>query len=210
VKSIRLLTADELQAAQYKTKRLEVTAKVDADLFIPKDSVASITTAGLLSQKHLEISPGTYPSGRVTDADVLNGEEPVPIDKMLASTQKAVEQLDTTLGHINDLTLQVGGDLPSIIKGLDTLIVRAEKVTGSADTLINSNREDINSLIDNMQRASSNLKHLSHTLSERPWKMVLPGFPEKVPQEDGSKNKNPKPFPKKESHTDTKNSKKDR
>ncbi|MDX2226836.1 MAG: MlaD family protein [Verrucomicrobiae bacterium] len=191
ISHIRLLTDKELEAGKFQIPRIEVTARVDQDIYIPKDSTATITASGLLSEKYLEISPGDYAKGRYDPKDLLAGVDPVPLDKMLASVHKVVDELDATLGHINLLASSVNSDLPGVIKGLDSLLVRADglvsradSLAATADGLVTGNRAEIENLIENMQRASVNLKFLSRTLAERPWKMVLPAFPVTVPPDD--------------------------
>ncbi|MDK3159468.1 MlaD family protein [Kamptonema cortianum] len=200
VAKVRLLTAEELKASGYQAKRVEVTASISRDIFIPKDSTASITASGLLSEKYLEITPGTYDSGRATEADLMAGKDPVSLDQMLTDTQGAVKKLDESLVHINALTAQVGEDLPGIITGLDKLIGSADRLTVKADGLvvrtdglIASNEEELKSLLENMERASVNLKYLSRMLAERPWKMLLPAFPNKVPDDKPEDTRKPGP-----------------
>lgn len=185
---VRLLSAEELKASGYQSKRVEVTASIGRHIFIPKDSTASITAAGLLSEKYLEITPGNYESGQATVADLMEGKDPVSLDQMLGDAQGAVRKLDDSLVRINALTEEVGNDLPGIIEGLDKLLGNANQLTtkadglvGRADGVIATNQEELKSLLLNLENASVNLKYLSRMLAERPWKMLLPAFPNKVP-----------------------------
>ncbi len=198
VVKVRLLTAEELKASGFQAKRVEITASIGRHLFIPKDSTASITAAGLLSEKYLEITPGNYDTGQATVEDLMAGKDPVSLDQMLGDAQGAVRKLDDSLSRINILTEQVNSDLPGIIEGLDKLLGNANQLTGKADGLIGradgmiaANEEELKSLLINLENASVNLKYLSRMLAERPWKMLLPAFPNKVPETAAPVDKKP-------------------
>jgi len=130
-------------------------------------------------------------------ADVMTGRDPISLDQMLADTQATVKTLDDSLKNISVITAQVNQDLPGIITGLDKLIGNADKLTTQADGLvgkangvIGNNEQNLRDLLKNLENASVNLKYLSRMLAERPWKMLLPAFPNQVPSDSTPVDKN--------------------
>jgi len=84
-----------------------ITAWVDSDTQIPRDSRAWVNTLGLLGEKYLEIIPGTDYVNLLKENDVLKGEDPTSVQEV------------TDLAR--DIALQAKDALSSLQKTLTTL-----------------------------------------------------------------------------------------
>ncbi len=70
-------------------------------------------------------------------------------------------QMEKTLASVQDLT----GDAKKLTS-------EAQKLTGDANSILATNRTDLEHLISNARQMTIYMKSLSHILAERPWKLV--------------------------------------
>lgn len=112
-------------------------------------------------------------------------------EKTLATTQdlavdakKLATDVKKTLPDLIvqfEKTLASAQDLATDAKGLAT---DAKKLTSNANTILNTNRADIEHLIGNARQMTIYMKSLSHVLATRPWKIVWGGGPLPVEPEE--------------------------
>ncbi|PIU42129.1 MAG: hypothetical protein COS99_01900 [Candidatus Omnitrophica bacterium CG07_land_8_20_14_0_80_42_15] len=66
-------------AAEKRTKVM-LSARINKEVSVERDSVATINTLGLLGEKYLEITPGKAEGDFLKDGDTIAGEDPVSME----------------------------------------------------------------------------------------------------------------------------------
>jgi phospholipid/cholesterol/gamma-HCH transport system substrate-binding protein len=94
------------------TSRIEIDFAVAPDAPIRTDSVARVSSLGLLSDNFLEISPGTASAPRAASGSVLKSKESAALDEVFDQIQAIMPTAQATLndlkGDLDDLHTTIG------------------------------------------------------------------------------------------------------
>lgn len=138
--------------------RVILKLKSESLPLIHEDAIFRISTLGILGEKYVEISPGTYEKPSATDGQVFDGAAAMNIDEVGQSAGVIIEQVSTLLAK-NEQTIQ------DTIKGLGQLVDRADRV-------IEDNQEDVRELVANLKQLSASMnvaigdgKQISETIT---------------------------------------------
>ncbi len=160
--------------------RAELTLRIRDDVELPRGTVGSLRTHGVLGEKYVELIPGPGP-GRLGDGErVLPGPPPGDLDRLIsqfngiaADVKRVTERLANVLG-----TPEAEQSLRDLIQGLrdasvglkeiveenrDTLaraLANLEGLTADLRTLVNANREGVDEVVENTRQ-------LTRTLADR-------------------------------------------
>lgn len=127
--------------------------KVHATLLLNKDakprvdSKAFVTVLGLMGEKYIELSSGSKGAAFLKPGSTIQGEEPLQIEDLFEAGKKIAQEVEATLGDIGRLA-----------RHLDELVV--------------DNRKDIDAIIGNLKRTTSNLEEFSDDIKRNPWKLM--------------------------------------
>lgn len=142
IKSIHLLYGDETI--------VETDLLINEGTKIRKDAVAYSTTYGLMGEKYIEIRPGTSKADYAQDGDVLNGEDPVRLEELVAIGKKVASDISNMANNISNVAKNIDG-------------------------VIGENRGKINRIFDNIEDASENFDYFSENIMHHPWKFLNKG-----------------------------------
>ncbi len=149
---------------------------------------------------------------RITDgaADVLsnlsdatNANNRRHLAGILANADSAVAQLSPKMDQISDAVMKVAGHADAAFSNADATITslhdpiqasvgemraaleQARALIGSMQAVVRANSDDIHDMVENLLKASDNLKDVTDSVKQRPWSMVWAKQPKdrKVPQE---------------------------
>ena len=116
---------------------------------VHKDSVANVSTMGLMGEKYVEIRAGS--SGEIASlGDLIKGEDPVKMEDLIEIGKK------------------VAGDIGKTAQDIS-------KVTNHVDELIQENRSKVGNIFDNLEETSENFNDFSQDVKYHPWKVLAKG-----------------------------------
>ena len=102
-------------AKELNDKRVEVRLAVNQEFQdrIRNDSVATISTQGLLGDKYLSVSLGTPPNEILQDGDVLKTDEKAGFEAVIGKANKVMEKLDSGMASVDNILkeLETGNGL---------------------------------------------------------------------------------------------------
>jgi len=124
-----------------------VTVKVTDEVFLRIDSESFIDTLGMMGEKFVELTPGTFESPALAPGTIIQGTDPIPMHVMIRKMNILADQMEA-----------MSGSLEPILKNVDTLL---------ADS-----KEDIAKTIANFEQSSSNVRDMTRDLKFRPWRLV--------------------------------------
>ncbi len=180
-----------------ETDSVEVSLNIERGFMIPKGSVAYLRTPAVLGASYIEIiksdssefhSPGDLVTGAsdkglmsvlVEKGDQLSRE----ITSSIEGIEKLVSNLNTTLNEENKANIatsleslsKMTGDLQMLItekkSDLGEIIDGARNTMNTMDKLSSENKEELTSLIANLELASRNLDSLSTGLNKTTFTM---------------------------------------
>lgn len=155
---------------------VEVAVRISREAVIEEDSTVYVNSLGVLGEKYLEIVPGT-PGGRLLTADeILVGKDSVPMEKLVESSYKAVQQMEKAVASVN--TILSDETTRESFKGtlvnskeasaqMNLFLVQANDLMGR----INRGEGTVGQLLtkDDLYQ---DLKGLTSDLKAHPWKLL--------------------------------------
>jgi len=123
------------------------TISVKDKVVLREDSKAYIDTLGLMGEKYIEVTPGSTSSPRLESDALLVGTDPVAMYELTNKAMNVVDKVDTTLAVM-------------------------EKLLINSNEMIEENREDIKTVITNLEEISGDAKSLTKDLRRHPWKLL--------------------------------------
>lgn len=137
-------------AIQFKYEpetKILVTMEVSKDARIHEDSIAFISTSGMIGDAFIGITPGSGDKAFVKPGAVLTSEDPMEMRKLMKKMDSIAENLDKTLGEVKTLATNVNG-------------------------VVQDNKARIDNIFVNLEATSVNFKEFSDDLKKHPWKLL--------------------------------------
>lgn len=142
VKSITLIDENTIEVV--------VLIRMEIMSHIPKNSLASIGTEGLMGNKIVNITPGLQPSDKVSDGDYLKAETKPNIDDMLETLSKSNDNIAEISNALKNTALkiekseilevidnkQLSNDLRLSMQNLTTTLKTTGKIANSLNDIV--------------------------------------------------------------------------
>ena len=128
--------------------KVELVLAINKDAKAREDSVAFISTSGMIGDAYIGLTPGSADRPFAREGAVLASEDPVEARKLMKMSDAIADKLDLTLAQVKTL---------------------AEGVNG----VVKDNKARIDSIAANLEETSSNFKELSEDIKKHPWKLLM-------------------------------------
>ncbi len=168
--------------------RARLVLRIDKEIRIPVDSIASIQTQGLLGEKYVEILPGKQ-KDRVLPAGgrVANTQPPVNLDEIVRKlsliaddVKRFTETLSGTIGteegkKAMSEILQNVREASSVLRNVTTgneerlnrILANIDRLSGDLQEISSANKEDVRVTIANLREFSQTLKEQTPGLAKK-------------------------------------------
>jgi phospholipid/cholesterol/gamma-HCH transport system substrate-binding protein len=134
--------------------------------------------------------------------DATNADNRRHLAGVLANADKAVAQLSPKMDQISDAVMKVAGHADAAFSNADATITslhdpikaslgelraaleQARALIGGMQAVVRANSDDVHDMVENLLKASENLKDVTESVKQRPWSMVWAKQPKdrKVPE----------------------------
>jgi phospholipid/cholesterol/gamma-HCH transport system substrate-binding protein len=131
---------------------------------IRTDSKIYSTSLGLMGEKYIEITPGSEGSPFVRPGSTLIGQNPIRIEDLLEAAENIADNIDKTL-------------------------VDVRKLTKNINSAVGENKPKLDSIFDNLEVSSENLKEFTEDIKWHPWKLLRKGKERTTPEEEEKEKK---------------------
>ena len=167
-------SVSSISLASDTSAKVEIVMRIDSDLkhFIRLDSEASIETEGLVGKKIVSITAGSPGSEEITNGGIIKSKAPANISKI-------IEQTESVMGYMKDLTKDFSEIFAKINQGQGTIgkLINDDKlykstvsVTQSAnkslDTMTARLSEISNIIVGTSGRIKSIVSNVDNTIAE--------------------------------------------
>lgn len=134
---------------------------------IRKDSLATISTSGIVGDTFLSIGPGSNTSPTAISDSTLGSKEPIELAEVVTQAKATLGDVDLTVRNANGLLTSVGGSLNSALVGargtladVDDVVVGLKRGDGTAGMLLRDSAlsDSIRRTATNTEQATSNLR----------------------------------------------------
>ena len=155
--------------------KLVVTFTVDSKFQFSKNSKAELYDTGIIGGKGIQIQPvfdgaPSAKSGDTLKTNIRPGLTELVQQRLTPLQQKvegAVSNADSLLANFNEvLDADTKGNLRETIKGLNSLVYAFQKSAATLNTLLDTNKEQLDSSIANLNTITANFAEVSDGLAE--------------------------------------------
>lgn len=127
--------------------KVEITLLVNSNAKVHEDSIAFISSSGLVGDAFLGLTPGSSDKPFAKDGMMLASEDPVEMRKIMKQVETIADNLDKTLTEFKQLASNVNG-------------------------VVKDNKTKIDSMLANLEETSANFKAFSEDIKTHPWKLL--------------------------------------
>jgi phospholipid/cholesterol/gamma-HCH transport system substrate-binding protein len=127
--------------------RVELTLLLNRNAKVHEDSVAFISTSGIVGDAFLGLTPGAPDKPFVKNGDAIASEDPVEMRKLMKRADAIADNLDKTLIEFKGLT-----------QGINTAVT--------------DNKSKLDNMVANLEQTTANFKEFSEDIKKNPWKLL--------------------------------------
>lgn len=155
--------------------KLVVTFTVDSKFDFSKNSSAELYDTGIIGGKGIQIKPvfdgaPTAQSGDTLQTSTRPGLTELVQQRLTPLQMKvegAVSNADSLLANFNEvLDADTKGNLRETIKGLNTLVYAFQKSAATLNSLLDTNKKELDESIANLNLITGNFAEVSNSLAE--------------------------------------------
>jgi phospholipid/cholesterol/gamma-HCH transport system substrate-binding protein len=178
----------KVEEIQLVGNRARLVLRIDKEVHIPVDSVASIQTQGLLGEKYVEILPGKRadqmlpPGGRIANTQPpLNLEEIVRKVSLIADdvkrftdtlagtfgTEEGKKALAEILQNVREASAVLRKVAGANEERLNRILANIDQLSGDLKDISSANKEDVRVIIANLREFSRTLKEEAPDLARK-------------------------------------------
>jgi len=130
--------------------KIELTLALDKKAKVHEDSLAFISTSGMIGDAYIGITSGSADKPFVKDGAMIASEDPVEMRKLMKKADAISENLDKTLLEVKSLASNV-------------------------NNVVADNKTRIDSITSNLESTAVNFKEFSEDIKQHPWKLLMKG-----------------------------------
>ena len=130
--------------------KIELVLTINDIAKFHEDSVAFISTSGMIGDAYVGITPGSPDKPFAKDGSTLASEDPVEMRKLMKKADAISENLDKTLAEVKTLASNV-------------------------NNVVSDNKARIDDIASNLEATSVNFKEFSEDIKHHPWKLLMKG-----------------------------------
>ena len=157
VDSITFLKKSEAEAGEEVHLNVRIRVKRKIKEHIRSDSKFLINMAGIIGDRYLEITPGSFEQARLESNGVVRGIDPPRIDQLLSQGYGVFGKIIDFLDENEPALTAMANGLSQFIKTLNSQLERLNKAEGA----------DIAHLVENLTVITSNLRPLIANLNTK-------------------------------------------
>ncbi|MFA6079495.1 MAG: MlaD family protein [Candidatus Omnitrophota bacterium] len=130
--------------------KVELTLLLDVTAKPREDSIAFISTSGIVGDTYIGLTPGSAGKAFVKEGAVVVSEDPIDMRNLMKKAQGIADNLDKALIEVRKL---------------------AENVNG----VVTDNKVKVDNIATNLEATTSNFKDFSQDIKQHPWKLLMKG-----------------------------------
>jgi phospholipid/cholesterol/gamma-HCH transport system substrate-binding protein len=130
--------------------KVELTLLIDKMAKVHQDSIAYISSSGLVGDAYIGLTPGSSDKPFLTEGASVVSEDPMEMRKFMKKAETIADNLEKTLIEVKELT-------------------------GSLNGVVKDNRSRIDNIALDLEKTSTNFKEFSEDLKQHPWKLLMKG-----------------------------------
>jgi phospholipid/cholesterol/gamma-HCH transport system substrate-binding protein len=157
----KIQSIDILTSEKEKTQ-IAVTIDLDEGARVKEDAKFYISTLGLMGEKYIEITSGSKEADFLSEGAKVEGEDPVQMEKLMSKAEVIADNLNETILSVKEL---------------------------SESTHHMVTKEEVDTILQNLEQTSENFKYFSGDVRRHPWKLIWRGSKGEIEQQEEEERK---------------------
>ncbi len=152
---INVGTVDNISIVNDTTVMVTLQLQNDIKPYIKEDGVASIGSDGLMGDKLVVISPGSYSAPLAKNGQQIKSANPVDVDRIVNNLSKISDNAEALTGSLADVVTKINNGQGSFgrLVNDDKLVKNLEGTLSSARETVGTVKKTATSVTDNMEAA---------------------------------------------------------
>lgn len=183
------VSAISLPETNNQAPRIRLTLQVNDKTPVRVNSVAYVTSIGIMADQHIEISPGTPDASLLPSGGLLESKEVLsfaqmaePFGQLSAQLEELINRINDTLSEENrrhissmlagmDTLMNDGGSrFVQVVDNLDKLTVNLAEASNNLNALMAENRDNLNETLTHLEASAKEttalIADLRHSLEQ--------------------------------------------
>ena len=111
---------EEIKLVYTPETKIELTLSIDDKAKLREDSIAFISTSGMIGDAYIGITPGSSDKPYVKNGGQIPSEDPIEMRKLMKKADSIADNLDKTLAEVKTLISDNRAKVDSIASNLET------------------------------------------------------------------------------------------
>ncbi len=172
---LRGVPIGRVEEIENEIETVSVMLKVNPDIQIPKDSIATISTVGVMGEKFVNITPGKDISQYLNDGDRIKGVEESGMDAMFAGMEKTLDNVDELLKAMRSIigdetfkksVVDMSSNMKDASAHVNGLVESLEKTAKGNEDSINQMVSQMQSVLSKMDASMSHVEHMTSNIDK--------------------------------------------
>ncbi len=146
--------------------KMELTVWLNEGVKVHQDARAYVKNMGFLGEKYVGLTSGDAKKSYLQAGDLIVGNEPADLDKVLAQAQEITAIINQKLKN-NDQAID------RIFVNLDKTMANATSITDNVNERLAVNKTNIDEIVTNLKSTSVNLDLMTYDIMMNPWKLIF-------------------------------------
>ena len=130
--------------------RVELILALDKDAKAREDSIAFISTSGIVGDTYIGLTSGSTEKPFIADGGTVTSEDPVEMRKLMKKVEGIAENLDKTL-------------------------LEAKALAQNLNSVMKDNKSKVDNIVTNLETTAVNFSAFSDDIKKHPWKLLMKG-----------------------------------
>ena len=156
----------EVLSVENDGRGVTVAMRINEGVQIPRGSQMSIGSAGIMSDKFINITPGEANAGWLEDGDYVTGADELGMDELLQNVNKVVGQAQELLTSMNNImgneTFQTS--IVQMVVNIRDTTAHINGMLGAFEAMAKDNQSNINQTLTNMNMLTGSLNRTMHSV----------------------------------------------
>ncbi len=172
-----------MRICEQDNSKIEFVLKVGEHIPVKSNSVATVTSIGIMGEQHINITTGHPDSALLADGSLLSCQDVMPIMQLMEPLGEILDQMNGTLTalrqilgqenqagirsillNLNQLLAENQQSVSLMLRNLNEGVIGFSQVSGKIDSLLNSNADPIRRSMMNLEETLAETKKMMRNM----------------------------------------------
>jgi len=155
--------------------KMVLILRLDEKAHLKEGAKAYVKNLGFMGDKYIGLTSGDKNASYLVPGTVLEGEDPIDVEKLIEDGKEISFQLKEISRNINERLETNKETVDEILAGLNEGLKKVVSITDNIDKRLDVNKKRVDNIVAHLEATTKNLEEMSHDLKLHPWKIMYKG-----------------------------------